>query len=591
RPWHVWYDAFLWSAPSYFVGGGVAVAAVWLLGRGEAWFVPMVAAPVYLTYRTYKVYLGRIADGRRHVEVVSALHAQAVRGLALARRSEQALAIEKERLAVTLSTIGEAVVASDTRGRIVLLNHTAEVFTGWSQEQAIGSPVIDVLRVVDRESGRSCASPVDKVLRTHAAIAHDRQGALVARDGTARQVELSATPIRGDDGAIVAVVLVARDVTDAARLDEERLKASKLASLGVLAGGIAHDFNNILTAVVGNISLAQMEEGPAAQRHNLAQAEKACMRAKALTHQLLTFSKGGAPLKKVIVLREIIREATSFALRGSNVRCEFSLPEGLWAVDADEGQIVQVVNNLVINAVQAMPDGGVLEVRAENVPAGSDRNAAEPSQVRIAIQDQGMGIPEEHLSKIFDPYFTTKQSGSGLGLATCYSIARNHGGHIDVSSVVGQGTTMFISLPAVVDTGRPVAEEAHAAIERGKGRVLVMDDEDAIRDLAREMLGRLGYRVDVAADGREAIELYTEARKAGDGFDTVIIDLTVPGGMGGKDAIKALLALDPDATAIVSSGYADDPVMSEYQQYGFKGVMPKPFGVADLSRLLQRLVH
>ena len=589
-PWRFWHDAFLWSSPSYFVGAGVAVACAWFMHRGELWLAPMAAAPVYLTYRTYKVYLGRFEDERRHVEQISALHAQAMEALDLARRSEQALAAEKEQLAVTLGSIGEAVITSDANGRIVLLNQTAEGFTGWSQAEAVGARIVDVFRLVDRESGRPSESPVDKVLRTQTRVERDPHSALVARDGTQRLVEHSGTPIRGSDGEVQGVVLVVRDITNAVRLEEERLKASKLTSLGVLAGGIAHDFNNILTAILGNISLAQMDAASDAQQSNLTEAERACVRAKALTKQLLTFSKGGAPVKKTVFLRETIREATSFALRGSNVKCEFQLPEGLWAVDADEGQIGQVINNLVINAKQAMPEGGIVTIQAENVPAAADGTGDSHARVRIAISDQGIGIPDEVRAKIFDPYFTTKKTGSGLGLATCYSIVKNHGGHIDVHSVMGRGTTMTISLLAEPVTAKKAVKEAAPAPQRGKGRVLIMDDEEAIRKLATAMLSRLGYRVDVAADGHEAIEKYVQARTDRDPFDTVIMDLTVPGGMGGKDAIKGLMSIDPGVAAIVSSGYADDPVMAEFRDYGFKGVVPKPFSLGELSKVLQQVI-
>lgn len=590
-PWRVWHDAFLWSAPSYFVGAGVAAIAAWSIDRGEFASAVIMVAPVYLTYRTYQVYLGRIEDEQRHAAAVSALNRQAIRALDLARRSQRALAIEKERLAVTLGSIGEAVLASDTRGRVVLMNQTAETFTGWTQDEAAGVPVTDVFRLLDRETGKSCASPVDRVLRTREAVDRDSGSALMARDGTQRLVEHSATPVRDHDDEIVAVVVVARDTTDAARLEAERLRAGKLASLGVLAGGIAHDFNNILTAIVGNISLAQLEDCSTTQRGSLADAEKACVRAKALTHQLLTFSKGGAPLKKLVFLQETIREAASFALLGSNVRCDFDIAEDLWAVDADEGQISQVVNNLVLNAVQAMPLGGVIEVRAFNEAAGTGEALTERANIRVEVEDHGVGIPETHLPKIFDPYFTTKASGRGLGLATSYSIVSSHGGEIGVRSVVGRGTTMSVVLPAVVSASlRPGGGDGTAAVHHGRGHVLVMDDESAIRDVARAMLTRLGYRVDVAADGQEAIDRFLEAREAGDAFDTVIMDLTIPGGMGGKDAIKHLLALDPHVTAIVSSGYADDPVMAQYEEYGFKGVVPKPFTIAELSRLLQRLM-
>lgn len=589
-PWRVWVDAFLWSGPSFFVGAGVAVAAAWFIDRGETWSALMVAAPAYLTYRTYQVYLGRIEEERRHVAEVSDLNARAMQALDLAERSERALAIEKERLVVTLGSIGDAVVASDTRGRVVILNPAAELFTGWPQEKAVGTPVSEVFRLIDRETGKSYASPVDKVLRMQTSVDRDSHAALVARDGTQRLVEHSATPVRDDEGAVVAVVLVARDTTDAVRLEAERERASKLASLGVLAGGIAHDFNNILTAIVGNIYLAQLDGGEVSRRNNLSEAEKACLRAKGLTHQLLTFAKGGKPLKKPIFLHDIIREAASFALRGSNVKCDFRLADDLWAVDADENQIMQVVHNLVLNAIQAMPEGGVMDVRAENVPATANGGPATRPQVRIAIHDHGVGIPEAHLGKIFDPYFTTKSLGSGLGLATAHAIIMSHGGHMAVDSTVGLGTTMTLLLPAIGNMGRPSIGHTHASLPRGKGRVLIMDDEKAVSDVTRAMLGRQGYRVEVAADGRAAIELYAQAFNHGDGFDAVIMDLTVPGGMGGKDAVKELLALDPDVVAVVSSGYADDPVMSEYEKYGFKGVVPKPFTIAELTRVLQQVM-
>ncbi len=588
--WQVWNDAFLASGPSFFVGAGVAVAASWFIDRGQTLSAVMVAVPAYLTYRTYRQYLGRIDDEQRHAADVAALHAKAMQALDQAHRSERALAIEKERLSVTLGSIGEAVLASDTRGRIVLLNHTAELFTGWPRDQAVGMPMAEVFRLVDRDTGRPYANPVDKVLRSRTSVERDDHAALVSRDGSQRLVEHSATPVKDEDGSVVAVVLVARDMTDAVRLEAERSRAGKLASLGVLAGGIAHDFNNILTAIVGNISLAQLDERTASQRSTLAEAERACLRAKGLTHQLLTFAKGGSPLKKLIFLHEIIREAAGFAVCGSNVRCEFSLPDDLWAVDADENQLVQVINNLVLNAVQAMPDGGFVDVVAANVPNDPDADTGR-SRVRIQVRDHGVGIPEAHLSKIFDPYFTTKSLGSGLGLATVYSIVANHGGDISVESRPGHGTTMTVLLPAVPDVTRPGRADDHAGLIRGKGRVLVMDDEEAVRDVARAMLSRLGFRVEVAADGKAAVTTYALALETGDRYDAVIMDLTVPGGMGGKEAIKALRNIDANVRAIVSSGYADDPVMSRFEEYGFSGVVPKPFTIADLGRQIQRVMH
>ncbi|MEI6669575.1 MAG: ATP-binding protein [Acidobacteriota bacterium] len=582
----LWFDAFVWSGPSFFVGAGVAVAAAWSIDHSEWWSAMLVTIPAYITYRTYQVYLGRIEEKQRHVDEISALNAKAMQALDLAERSQRALAIEKERVVVTLGSIGEAVIACDTRGRIVLLNRTAESFTGWPQEHAIGLPAADVFRLVDRESGKTYANPVEKVLRQRTTVDRDSRAVLVARDGTQRLIEHSATPVRDDDGVMVAVVLVARDITDAVRLETERERASKLASLGVLAGGLAHDFNNILTAIAGNISLAQLDGGEATRRNNLGEAERACARAKALTHQLLTFAKGGKPVKKTIFIQDLIREAAEFALRGSNVKCAFRLADDLWAVDVDENQIMQVVNNLVINALQAMPDGGVVTVRADNVsPAAGDGEGAKPS-VGLSIQDHGIGIPESHLGKIFDPYFTTKSLGSGLGLATAHSIITNHGGAISVHSVLDEGTTMTVLLPAVIGAGRPHRSELPVFEPHHHRRVLIMDDERAVRDVTRAMLGRLGYRVDVADDGQTAIESYRRALGEGDGFELVIMDLTVPGGMGGKEAIKELLAIDPHVVAIVSSGYADDEVMAEYDKYGFRGVVAKPFSLAELARVV-----
>ncbi len=589
-PWRVWHEAFLWSGPSFFAGAGVAVAAAWSIARGDLWSALLLTAPAWLTYRTYEVYLGRIDDERRHAAEVSDLNTKMTKALDQARRSERALAIEKERLGVTLGSIGEAVLAADTRGRVVLMNHTAETFTGWRADDGVGRPIAEVFHLLDRESGKSYANPVDQVLRTQAAVERDNHAALMARDGTQRLVEHSATPVRDNDGTVVAVVLVARDTTDAVRVEAERTRASKLSALGVLAGGLAHDFNNILTAIVGNISLAQLDDTTASQRMNLAEAEKACLRAKGLTQQLLTFSKGGAPVKKLIVLQDLIREAAGFALRGSNVRCEFRVSDNLWAIDADENQIVQVVHNLVLNAAQAMPGGGVVEIRADNIVVDADGDNPGRPQVRIVVRDRGVGIPQDHLGKIFDPYFTTKSLGSGLGLATSYSIVTAHGGEIGVQSVVDQGTTMTVCLPAVGYACRPVPADTRPTLAQGRGRILIMDDEAPVRDVARAMLSRLGYRTEVAADGRAAIEAYTHARASGDPFHAVIMDLTIPGGMGGKDAVKALLEIDPGVTAIVSSGYADAPVMAEYERYGFKGVVPKPFTIADLSRLLQQVL-
>jgi PAS domain S-box-containing protein len=588
----VWRGTFLWSAPSYLVGAGLSALGAWLVQNGDIWYAPLVVAPGYLTYRTHKVYLGRLADERRHVEEISALHQQAVKALDLAKESQQALAAEKGRLTVTLRSLREAVITTGMDGRIVLVNHAAEIFAGCTQAQAVGRLLADVIRLSDPRTGQACENPVEVMLRQQGDVDSGGRVALVAADGTERLVEHTATPLRNNQGGIEGMVLVLRDVSDALRLEQERQKADRLESLGVLAGGIAHDFNNILTAIVGNVSIARADPAvDAVAAEYLAEAERACVRAKTLTHQLLTFSKGGAPVKRAASLNELVREAVGFALRGTNVRCDFELSEELWAVEVDEGQMVQVLHNLVINGQQAMPGGGTIVVRSENVPATAEAagNGA-AAQVRISVEDRGVGIPEANLRKIFDPYFTTKQTGSGLGLATTYSIVKNHGGRIDVQSTVDQGTTVTVLLPA--RPGLPPARRASVTAPRtGKGRILVMDDEESLRKLVCAMLQRLGYEVEVAADGRQAIEMYRRAMEQNRDFDAVVMDLTVPGGIGGKDAIRDLLRIDPGVRAIVSSGYADDPVLADYERHGFKAIVPKPFGSAELGAALDQVLH
>jgi len=433
---------------------------------------------------------------------------------------------------------------------------------------------------------------VEKVLETGGVVGLANHTVLVSRDGTERVLADSGAPIRSKDGEIIGVVLVFRDITEKRKMEEELQKMEKLESIGVLAGGIAHDFNNILMGILGNITLAKMDVKPEDEVfEKLTEAEKASVRAKDLTQQLLTFSRGGAPIKKTASIKELLKDSVSFALRGTNVKCEFSLPQDLWSVELDEGQISQVISNLVINAQQAMPEGGVINVRAENMVVGKGGGIPlkEGKYLKIAIEDQGTGIPKEHLPRIFDPYFTTKQKGSGLGLTTAHSIIKNHGGHISVESRLGKGTCFNIYLPA---SEKEIVEKK-AVKERplgGKGRILVMDDEKIVRNVTGKMLKSSGYDVEYSRDGTEAIELYKKAKDSGDDFDVVIMDLTIPGGMGGKEAIEKLLEIDPGVRAIASSGYSNDPIMSDFRRYGFAGVVPKPYKIKDLAKVVHRVI-
>jgi PAS domain S-box-containing protein len=508
------------------------------------------------------------------------------------KETEHQLEAEKERLAVTLRSIGDGVIATDTAGRIVLMNQVAEDLTGWTQAEALGLPASQVFAIYQEQSGQRCEDPVAQVIQSGQTVGLANSTMLLSRDQRALSVAASSAPIIDGGGQVLGVVLVFRDITVRKQMEGELLKVEKLSSLGILAGGIAHDFNNILTGILGNISLAMLsaKEGESLLPR-LAEAEQATLRARDLVQQLLTFAKGGAPVKEVASLAEIIQESANFTCRGSQVRpvCEFV--DDLKPAEVDPAQISQVIQNLILNAVQAMPTGGTIRVTAQNVTLCPDSGLplTPGHYVKIGVHDQGIGIPKAYLHKIFDPYFSTKQKGSGLGLATAYSIVKNHDGYMTVDSEPGKGTVFHLYLPA---SGQPVPRARPPACEpvAGRGRVLVMDDDDTVRSVAGKILTHLGYEVEFALDGEEALRLFAHAAFAGRPFDAIIMDLTIPGGMGGKETIQRLLDLAPDARAIVSSGYADDPIMTHYQEYGFKGVIRKPYRVTAFSQELARVL-
>ncbi len=375
------------------------------------------------------------------------------------------------------------------------------------------------------------------------------------------------------------------------RAEEEARKHQKLESIGILAGGIAHDFNNLLTAIRGNLQLAQMFNNSPDAKQCLADSEKAAVRAMDLTRQLLTFAKGGMPVKSTASIGELIENNATFVLRGTKSKCEFDFAQDLRPVDIDAGQIGQAIDNLVINANQAMPDGGIVRIRAENISLAKKTPLplATGDYVKISIADQGIGIPKSNLAKIFDPFFTTKTNGSGLGLSTTYTILKKHGGHIAVDSELGVGTIFFLYLPASKGLVRNIQ-----GVDDGKycngGKILIMDDQDSIRNLLTKMLSIMNCECESAEDGSKAIEKYVAAKSAGTPFDLVFMDLTIRGGMGGKDTIEALLKIDANAVAVVASGYSNDPIMANYQSYGFKGRLDKPFKMQDLAKLLNSLL-
>jgi signal transduction histidine kinase/CheY-like chemotaxis protein len=405
--------------------------------------------------------------------------------------------------------------------------------------------------------------------------------------------QLTVSLVRDQNQKPLFVIGLIEDISGKKELENERIKASKLESIGILAGGIAHDFNNLLTVILGNITLAKKHIDPdntAAQR--LTEAEKAVIRTRDLTQQLLTFSKGGDPIKRAVPIADIIMDSAIFALRGSNVKYKFDIPKNLWRTKVDAGQFSQVIQNLVINAGQAMPEGGAITITACNetvTVAEGGLPLPTGKYVKVSVADEGTGIPEDAIPRIFDPYFTTKEEGSGLGLSIVHSIIKNHAGHIQIKSEPGKGTVFHIYLPAI--TRKKKQEQILVEkIISGSGKILFMDDEDMIRDFAAELLKELGYTVAVAEDGKKAVQLYTEAKETGKPFTAVIMDITIPGGMGGKEAIKEIREVDADAKVIVSSGYAKDPIMSNYKEYGFVGVVPKPYNLEELSQELHRVL-
>ena len=502
----------------------------------------------------------------------------------------QRIAAERERLIVTLQSMGEGVIATDRDARILLMNQVSEQWTGWTQAEAEGKPLDAVFCCVDEEQGQSLPGPAADLLTDASAAATSQNVILVSKATSERPIEYRAAPIRGEDGQVVGVVIVFRDLTEERRRSAERLRAQKLESVGLLAGGIAHDFNNILVGIMGNVSLARVgEPSPEQMEEILAEVEGASRQVRNLTQQLLTFSKGGAPILETASIAQIIRDSAQFVLRGSASHCEYEIAQDLWPAQVDRGQISQVVHNLILNALQAMPQGGLIRISAKNRLLEDEDVALEPgSYVEIAVADEGVGIAPQHLQTIFDPYFTTKQEGSGLGLATSFSIVKNHGGHLTAYSEQGKGSVFRMQLPAAPTAGLK-AEEDEQEIVTGEGRVLVMDDDELVQGLAKRMLERLGYDVHLARNGEEALRMYQAAMGSDDPYMAVIMDLTIKDGMGGRETIEKLLELDPDARSIVSSGYSHDPIMAQSARYGFSGVISKPYDIRSLSHVVSQV--
>lgn len=502
---------------------------------------------------------------------------------------EDKLHKSEERYRIIAEKTGYAVYDYDLDKEKIQWSGSIRTITGYKHNEFRKFSLNDLKKLIHKEDIEYVMSILDKAVKTFSNYQIEHR--LKTKNGDYIYIENSGVFVK--NAKPYRILGVVKNISERKQAERELIKKRKLESLGLLAGGIAHDFNNLLTAILGNISLAKMEADPEKDIfESLVCAEKASMMAKDLSMQLLTFSKGGVPIRKTASIEEIIRDSARFALKGSNVKCDISVENKLSPVEIDVGQINQVLNNLIINASQAMPDGGIISIVCESVSVSKrDKlHLKKGKYIRIKISDTGFGISKEVLEKIFDPYFTTKNTGSGLGLSITYSIVKKHDGHIDVESKSGVGTVFTIYFPVSsnkLEKGNSQKDE----VVCGQGRILIMDDEEIVRNVASRILTRLGYKVDFAVNGCEAIEKYKAALKTNYPFNAVIMDLTIPGGMGGKDAIRELLKIDPNVKAIVASGYSNDPVIANFKEYFFCDVIAKPYNAKELSKVLGQVLR
>jgi len=496
---------------------------------------------------------------------------------------------ERNLLQLTLSSIGDGVITYDVDNNIILMNNSAEEITGWLSEDAIGEKVTNIISINDKDT----QNLIFNKLKNSEFKDFDTAGIpffIKDKFNNEKIIELTGAQIYKNKYQLSGMVLVLHDITEKFKLEKELLKMSKMESLGILAGGIAHDFNNLLTAIIGNIELLKSSDNNKEQLKDIYKnIEKAGNRAVNLTKQLMTFSKGGEPIKAVADIGETLKETSDFILSGTNIQSELNIDKNLWATEIDIGQISQVFNNLIINAIQAMPHGGKIKITAVNLPEiPPEIPLLQGKYIKISISDNGPGIPKKNLKKIFDPYFTTKKSGTGLGLASSYSIIQRHSGFIKPTSEKNQGTTFTIYLKA---TDKKIVKQDSGTLKKKihSGRLLIMDDEQYILDVASKMFKLLGYEVDTSKNGEETLSKFKNALSIDNPYTLFIIDLTIRGGMGGKETIKKLLELDKEITAIVSSGYSDEKILSQYKEYGFKGILLKPYTLKNIEEVLKEI--
>ncbi len=490
-----------------------------------------------------------------------------------------------------IATMSDSLLLLDLHNHIEFTNSATLNLLGYQDREIINQPIQLIL-----------AYPPAQVMKLtnliHEAPVSNLEINFRSKDGKIIPVLFSSSMMTDSDNTVYGLVCIARDITDNKKAQEELRRAQKIESLGILAGGIAHDFNNLLGGIFGYIELAKNLTTPDQKIHTyLENALFSFHRAKNLTQQLLTFTKGNQPAKQVTSIKKLIRETTIFALSGSNIICKYNFMKNLWLVEIDQTQITQVLSNIIINARQVMHDRGLIEIEVDNSYLHTALNTTEiyPLQdnryLKISIKDHGTGIPEADLPKIFDPFFTTKPNGVGLGLTISHSIIKNHGGYINVDSTPGSGTVFNIYLPASNESVAMDDIKTPTGKSTGGWKILLMDDEVFLLELFKEILENMNNTVEIAANGEEAVQKYINSTGSGLGFDLVILDLTVPGGMGGRETIAKLLEINPQVKGIASSGYSEDPVLINPEEYGFRGAIRKPFLIEELGAVLEEVMN
>ncbi|HEX3020443.1 MAG TPA: ATP-binding protein [Chitinispirillaceae bacterium] len=503
-------------------------------------------------------------------------------------KTQCALEESEQRYRELTDFLPEAIFEIDLKGDISYANKKAYDLFGYGKDDL--AQFVNPLYFIIPKEHELVKVNLNRILNSSVQV-HSEYTA-VHKSGRQFPVMVHSTPIIRNN-KIAGLCGVCIDLTERVRFEKEMFKKDKLEALGILAGGIAHDFNNLLTAIWAGVSIIKLTTHDDSEQKSIIQdVENALQRGRDLTGQLLTYSKGGAPIKEATSLELLAKETAAFTASGTQVKCEITSQQDLYSADIDSSQISQVIQNLLINAIEAMPQGGVIKISMINTDNPIVENVELPAgkYIELTVSDCGSGIPTSIQHRIYDPFFTTKQKGSGLGLATSYSIVKKHNGHIYFDTVLNKGTSFHVLLPA----------SSKAVVQNDKcdfipvinsGKILLMDDETVILSVTKELLCHLGYTVEIATDGETAINLYKDALLNKQKFDALILDLTIPAGMGGKETLLKLLEIDPEVKALVSSGYSNDPIMADYKNYGFKGVITKPYNIKELSISLQQVLN